>query len=235
VGTFHGHAVRTLLKRARQERVAFLLLAAATAIVAVGYAWPRAEMDVVTAAGPSGPVITITQPEQGDAGRRGRSVADEEVSYVAPDPTVLAAFLAFAAAAGGEPVFVPSEIPTDSHLVPRPSASGDGSGATAHHSPTVVVSTQGGYLAFYDALDGSFTHLPGSPCGTVAGRPAIGRRVLGGELVQWEADGKLRAVFGWGLSRTLVVRVAHSMRSMGAVDHPGQMAVEADHWRGIRE
>jgi hypothetical protein len=235
MGTSRRHAVRTLLRRARQERMGLLLLAGATAIVAVGYAWPRSEMDVVTAAGPSGPASTITRPEQRDAGRRGRSVADEEVSYAAPDPTVLAAFLAFADAGGGEPVFVPAEIPTGSRLVPRPPAPGGGGGAVAQRRPTVVVSTLGGYLAFYDALDGSFVHLPGSPCGTVAGRPAIGRRVLGGELVQWEAEGKLRAVFGWGLSRTVVVRVASSMRPMGAVDHAGQMPVGADSGSGSGE
>jgi hypothetical protein len=234
VGTFRKHSVRMLLARARQERTAFFLLAGATAIVVVGYAWPRSEMDVV-AADPPGSVSTITQPGQRDAGRIPPRVADEEVSYAAPDSTVLAGFLAFAPGGSGDPVFVPAEIPTGSRLVPRPPASGDSGGAVAHHGPAVVLSTQGRYLAFYNAMDGDFTHLPGAPCGMVVGRPAIGRRVLGGELVQWEFEGVMHAVFGWGLSRTVVVRVARSMRLVNAVDPGGQLPVDADHGRELWE
>lgn len=233
MGTFQRHEVRTLLGRALRPRSAFLLLAGATVMMLVGYAWPRAEMEVVAAVNPRGSASTTLQPAQRDAGPVGGRVADEEVSYAAPDPTVLAAFLACAASGSGEHVFVPAEVPTGSRLVPRPRASGDSGDAVVRRGPTVVISAQGGYLAFYDALDGSFTNLPGAPCGMVDGRPASGRRVLGGESVQWEAEGVLHAVFGWGLSRAVVVRVATSMRPMNAVDHVKKTPSGPDRRRGL--
>ncbi len=235
MGTLRRHSVRTLLKRVRQERTALLLLAGAATIMIVGYAWSHPEMDVVAAADPPGSVSTIPELEPGDAGRMPPRVGDEVVSYAAPDSTILATFLAPGAEGSGDRPFVPAEIPTGSHLVPRPSASGGSGGAVVHRGPTVVLSTQGGYLAFYDSMEGDFTHLPSEPCGMVSGRPAIGRRVLGGELVQWEAEGVTHAVFGWRLSRAVVVRVARSMRLANAVDSVGQMPVGADQRQRPRE
>lgn len=212
------HAVQTVLRRARQERTALLLFAGATALVVVGYTWPRSQTDLVAAAEPHGSVSTINQPEQQDGGRLGSRVAVAAVFYAAPDAEVLAGFLASGPRGSGEQVFVPAEIPAGSRIVPRPAASGDSSKAIAGGGPTVVLATNGGYLAFYDALDGSLTHLPGAPCGMVGGRPAIVRRVLGGELVTWEVAGASHAVFGWGVSRSVVVRVASSVRPWNAVD-----------------
>ncbi len=230
-------SVRTLLVVARRERTACLLLAGAVAVAVVGYAWSRSEVDVVTAAELPVTVGADAQPEQRDTIRVGRPVSAGDVSYAAPDSTILAAFLSASAAVGGGPAFVPAEIPVDSRLVTRPSLSGDEGGAAQSHSrgPTVVLSAHGGYLAFYDAMDASFTNLPGAPCGRVSGRPAIARRVLGGDLVQWEVAGKLHAVFGWGLSRTVVVRVAAGMRPASEVDQAGQIPVGADRRRAPGE
>lgn len=233
MGTFRRHSVRKLLARARQERTAVLLLAGAATITVVGYAWSRSDMDVVAAADPTVSVSTVPQPEQGDAGRVRPRVADEEVSYAAPESTVIAAFLASGPEGRDDHVFVPAEIPTDSRLVRRPPASGSGGGVVAHRGPTVVLSTRGGYLAFYDPMDGDFTNLPSAPCGTVAGGSAIARRILGGELVQWEVEGVTHAVYGWRLPRAVVVRVAGSMRLVNAVDSVGQMPVDADHRRRL--
>ena len=226
-------SVRTLLVVARRERTACLLLAGAAAMAVMGYAWSRSEVDVVTAAELPVTAGVDAQPEQRDTARLGRPGADGVVSYAAPDSTVLAAFGASWAAVGGGSAFVPTEVPVDSRLVRRPPLSGDGGGAVQSRSrgPTVVLSTHGGYLAFYDAMDVSFTNLPGAQCGTVSGRPAIARRVLGGDLVQWEMEGKLHAVFGWGLSRTVVVRVAAGMRPASTVDQEGQTPVGADRRR----
>jgi len=233
MGRFQRHEVRTLLGSARRKRTAFLVLAGATAMVLAGYAWPRPEMDVVTAADPPTPASALQQPQ--GVGLAGRRIADEEVSYSEPEPSVLTAFLDSPAPGGVEQVFVPAEVPTGSRLVVRPRASGDNGHAVARRGPAVVLSVQGGYLAFYDALDESLTQLPGSPCGMVGGRPAVARRVLGGESVLWEADGALHGVFAWGLSRSVVVRVACSMRPVKAVDHAGQMAVGAAGLRRIGE
>jgi hypothetical protein len=237
MGMLRRLSVRTLLVIVRRERTACLLLAAAAAMAIVGYAWSRSEVDVVTAAELPVSAGADVQPERRDVVRVGLPEAAEEIFYAAPDSTVLAAFLTSSAAAGRGPAFVPAEIPVDSRLVPRPPLLGDESGAVQSQSrgPSVVLGTRGGYLAFYDALDGSFTNLPGAPCGTVAGRPAIARRVLGGDLVQWEVEGRLHAVFGWGLSRTVVVRVAAGMRPVSAVDQESQTPVGAGRRRAHGE
>lgn len=234
MGRFQRHEVRNPFRYSQRKRTAFLLLGGATAIVLIGYAWPRLQMDAVTAADPPVPASSLQQPQLQDPGLMGRRVADGEASYAPPEPAVLAAFLA-CAAGGVEHVFVPAEVPKGSRLAPRQLVSGDNGDASARRGPTVVLSAQGGYLAFYDALDESFTHLPGLPCGTVDGRPAVGRRVLGGESVQWEVGAVVHAVFGWGLSRTVVTRVASGMRPMNAVDDADQTPGGADRRRRIRD
>lgn len=233
MGMLRRLSVRTLLVIVRRERTACLLLVGAVAMATVGYAWSRSEVDVVTAAELPISAGADARPERRDAAHVGRPVAAGEISYAAPDSTVVAAFLASSAAAGAGPAFVPGEIPVDSRLVPRPPLSSEEGGANQSRSrgPAVVLSAHGGYLAFYDALDGSFTNLPGTPCGTVAGRPAVAQRVLGGDLVQWEVEGDLHAVFGWGLSRAVVVRVAAGMRPVSSPAQAAQRAVGVDRRR----
>jgi len=188
-------------------------------------------MDIV-AAGAPGSVSTTTRLEPRVPYIAPTSASEEDVPYVAPDSAVLAAFLASATAGSDRQVYVPTMIPAGSRLVRGRQESGDRGTMGARPGPTVLLSLEKGYLAFYDAVDGSFSNLPGDPCGAVDGRPAISRRVLGGEMVQWEAGGKLHAVYGWGLTRSVVLRVACSMRVKNESAFPRTTPIEAEHPQG---
>ena len=218
---FRGQAILSLLGGAHRRRTSIFLLACALAAAGGGFAWARAD-DLRKAGGAIAGGVSVAQAEEtADAAVDARprpalrtsspQGVREEISFAAATPDVIAAFRFADRAARDGYSFAPTELPTDCRVVPRSTNAGD-PGELEQPGPSVVLAVSDGYLAFYDPMAGDLENLPSTECGSVEGHAATVYRVLGGDLVQWEADGVPHGVFGWALPRAVVLRVATGMR-----------------------
>lgn len=222
-----GHpTVQSLVRRPHRTRAALFLMLCTLAAAGGGFAWARA--DDLQDAGAAIAVEAAAPQAEGSsdavagAARQTRALrtsspaaVTEEASFAAVAPDIQAAFRSVAQAAGSRYSFAPTELPTDCRVVPRATPEGD-PGEAGQGGRSVVLAAGRGYLAFYDAMAGDLENLPSTECGSVEGHAATVYRVLGGDLVQWEVDGVPHGVFGWGLPRTVVLRVAAGMRRVSA-------------------
>lgn len=192
---------RSLDDRGRRIRAATLLLGLCVVAAGGGFTWAKAgwsdDRDMVVPL----PGVSETAPAP-------------QAAAVGPVPSeILTAFRAGRRDMVGKPAYEPTELPSDCRLVVRAgrSSSDDVPGDDA---PSVLLTVGNGYLAFYDHMTNDLANLPGSRCGSVDGHPATVYHVLGGDLVQWNSGGSEHGVFGYGVPRTLLLRVVAGMRKV---------------------
>jgi hypothetical protein len=152
--------------------------------------------------------------------------------WTEPDPEILAAFEQAALSAGELPLLRPAELPTGAVLAARwlpldRAAAEEGSdvsqggpnpmvaGSNGQHEVRVLLELPaGGRLEIMQGIRGDLGDLPGEPLALPGGTQAGVYELLGGHFVLWAMDGAGYAVFGLGVARDDVVRVARGMRPL---------------------
>jgi hypothetical protein len=129
-------------------------------------------------------------------------------SWAPPDPEIASAFESLEETAGIA-VYAPTDLPADQRLASdsafRSLTLGPDSVAR------VLMHGASSWLLVMEGMQGDVGDLPGEECGLVGHRPARAYGVLGGDLVQWSDAGVWYGVYGLGMARDDIIRVAHGM------------------------